>query len=161
MGKAKGNGEGGQNGRGQGKKGGGKKGRGERAGKYVRVYHPHHTGLTMHGLRAVIPDRLGIIDEDGEDGCYDAIGGHEAGEDAFDRRLDTADWHAGVCEGGLHDGVVLFISQEMISRGLEKGRGGVEDRGENGVPLGKTETAPTTREPQRASSAQTTRCYST
>lgn len=62
----------------------------------------------MHALRAVIPNRQGVVDEDGEDGRDDAVGGHEAGEEAADGGLDLVDRDAGVGEGGLHDGVVLF-----------------------------------------------------
>ena len=50
----------------------------------------------MHALRAVVPDGLGVVDEDGEDGGDDAVCGHEAGEDALDGGLDAVDRHAGV-----------------------------------------------------------------
>ena len=85
------------------------KGEGRKRGKGVniRVNNAHHPQLAMHALRAVVPNRLGVVDEDGEDRGQDAVGGHEAGEEALHGGHDVLDGCAGVREGGLHDGVVL------------------------------------------------------
>lgn len=79
----------------------------------------------MRGLRAVVPDGLGVGDADGEDGGEGAGGGHEAGEEAKGGGLDTVDGHAGGGEGGLDDGVVLsffHVCQRELGR-VEEGKG--------------------------------------
>ena len=61
----------------------------------------------MHALRAIVPDGLGVVDEDGEDRGGDARGGLETREETFDRGHDVVDGDARVGEGGLNDRVVL------------------------------------------------------
>ena len=86
----------------------------------LRVDDAHHAQLAVHALRAVVPDGLGVVDEDGEDGGEDAVGGHKAGEDALYGGHDVLDGCAGVGEGGLDDGVVLWrVGQRWNTRGGE------------------------------------------
>ena len=91
----------------------------------------------MHTLGAIVPDGLGVVDEDGEDRGGDTGGGLEAGEDAFDGGHDVVDGDAGVGEGGLDDGVVLA--------GRLAGRRGSSSNG-SGLPLGGTGTARASRQ---------------
>ena len=66
---------------------------------HSRVYDAHHAELAVHALRAIVPDRLGIINDDGEDGSGHARGALETGENAFDGGHDVVDWDTGISEG--------------------------------------------------------------
>ena len=60
-------------------------------------------------LRAVEPERLGVVDHDCEDGHHLGVrgDGHEAGEETGDVGHVQIDGHARLGKCGLHDGVVL------------------------------------------------------
>lgn len=78
----------------------------------LHIDRHHHALLTMAdgaGLPTIEPDRLSVVDHDGEDGhlggaCSDR---HEARLDASDVGHDLVDRHARLSERGLGNGVVL------------------------------------------------------
>lgn len=61
----------------------------------------------MHGLRAVVPNRCCVVDEDGEYRSGHAGSELESREDAFHGRRDAVDRNAGAIEVGLYHGVIL------------------------------------------------------
>lgn len=71
----------------------------------------------MLALTAKDPDRLGIVDHDGEDGDLLLGGasshGHEAGPDAGNRAVDLGNGRARVVKVGLCDGVVASPELEL------------------------------------------------
>lgn len=71
----------------------------------------------MLALAAVDPDRLGVVDHDGEDGDLLLGGpgsnGHVAGPDAGDGAVDLVDGRARVVKVGLRDGVVAGPELEL------------------------------------------------
>jgi hypothetical protein len=81
----------------------------------LRVNSAHHTRLAMLSLRAVKPHWLRILDanrvcQDLAGGSERSVRGHEAREEGVGFvGHDVLDGDAGVVEGGLHDGVVLWV----------------------------------------------------
>ena len=74
----------------------------------LRVDHPHHTRLTVLGLRAIEPNGARVVDHNGICRHLGALGyRHEAGEETGDVGLDVIDGLAWLVEGRLHHRVVL------------------------------------------------------
>ena len=77
--------------------------------KDSRIDDTNHTRLAMFALRAVEPDRLGIIHHDGVKGHHGRVlrYWHEAGEEALDIRHRVGNRQTWRIKGRLDDGVVL------------------------------------------------------
>lgn len=71
----------------------------------------------MLALTAEDPDRLSVVDLDGEDGDLLLVGassnGHEAGPDAGNRAVDLGNGRTRVIKVGLCDGVVASPELEL------------------------------------------------
>ena len=79
----------------------------------------------MARLRAVQPDRLRVVDRDGENRLSDTADRdrHEAGEDG-----GLVEWHTGGAEGGLRDRMIVGVVVEVhLVAGHRAEDGGVED----------------------------------
>lgn len=80
----------------------------------LRVDDHDHSVLAMSSLTAVQPERFGIIDPDRPCSCHLRTGrnSHVTRPQAGDVAVESR-WLAGLIEGALSDGVVLWCELEL------------------------------------------------